>query len=117
MPFTGRPIDPNDLDLMRAAFNNVCDRLELECRREDPLTELVVDAIIDIAAAGERDPDGVLFRLGFRGGLQPLALIRSYRLPACVGDLHPKHFPPGRRRWCASVPTWQARRSPARMTV
>jgi hypothetical protein len=71
MPFTGRPIDPNDLDLMRAAFNNVCDRLELECRREDPLTELVVDAIIDIAAAGERDPDrlcdGVLVRLGFRG--------------------------------------------------
>jgi hypothetical protein len=71
MPFTGRAIDPNDLELIRAAFNKVCDRLELECRREDPLIELVVDAIIDIAATGERDPDrlceGVLVRLGFRG--------------------------------------------------
>jgi hypothetical protein len=34
MPFTGRAIDPNDLELMRAAFNKVCDRLKLECRRE-----------------------------------------------------------------------------------
>jgi hypothetical protein len=57
MPFTGRAIDPNDLEIMRAAFNKVCDRLGLQCRREDPLTELVVDAIIEAAAAGERDPE------------------------------------------------------------
>jgi hypothetical protein len=67
MPFTGRAIDPNNLEFMRAAFNKVCDRLGLECRREDPLTELVVDAIIEAAATGERDPDrlcaGVLTRL------------------------------------------------------
>jgi hypothetical protein len=71
MPFTGRAIDPNDLELMRVAFNKVWDRLGLDCRSEDPLTELVVDAIIDIGATGERDTDrlceGVLVRLGFRG--------------------------------------------------
>jgi hypothetical protein len=67
MPFTGRAIDPNNLEFMRAAFNKVCDRLGLECRREDPLTELVVDGIIEAAATGERDPDrlceGVLTHL------------------------------------------------------
>jgi hypothetical protein len=39
------------------AFNKVCDRLGLQCHREDPVTELMVDAIIEIAATGERDPD------------------------------------------------------------
>jgi hypothetical protein len=67
MPFTGTAIDPNNLELMRAAFHTVCDRLGLECRREDPLTEFVVDAIIEAAATGELDPDrlcaGVLTRL------------------------------------------------------
>jgi hypothetical protein len=57
MPFTGRAIDPNDIELMRATFNTVCDRLGLQCRREDPLTELVVDAIIKAAATGERDSE------------------------------------------------------------
>jgi hypothetical protein len=57
MPFTGRAIDPNDLEMMRAAFNKICDRLGLECRREDPLTDLVVDGIIEAAATGERDPE------------------------------------------------------------
>jgi hypothetical protein len=59
MPFTGRAIDPNDLEFMRAAFNKVCHRLGLECRREDRITDVVVDAIIEIAATGERDPDRV----------------------------------------------------------
>jgi hypothetical protein len=67
MPFTGKAIDPNHLELMRAAFNKICDRLELECRREDPLTDLLVDTIVEIVATGERDPDrlceGVLARL------------------------------------------------------
>lgn len=77
MPFTGRAIDPNDLELMRAAFNKLCDRLGLQCRREDPVTELVVDLVIEIVAAGERDPDllceGVLDRL--KGPPQPAAQI------------------------------------------
>jgi hypothetical protein len=67
MPFTGRAIHPNDLEFMRAAFNKVCERLGLQCRREDRITDVVVDAIIEVAATGERDPDrlceGVLARL------------------------------------------------------
>jgi hypothetical protein len=67
MPFTGRAIHPNDLKFMRAAFNKVCERLGLQCRREDRITDVVVDAIIEVAATGERDPDrlceGVLARL------------------------------------------------------
>jgi hypothetical protein len=59
MPFTGRAIDPNDLVFMRAAFNKVCERLGLQCRREDRITDVVVDAIIEVAATGERDPDRV----------------------------------------------------------
>ena len=57
MPFTGRAIDPNDLEFMRAAFNKVCERLGLQCRREDRITDVVVYAIIDVATIGERDPD------------------------------------------------------------
>jgi hypothetical protein len=67
MPFTGRVIDPDDLELMRATFNKVCERLGLQCRREDRITDVVVDAIIEVTATGERDPDrlceGVLARL------------------------------------------------------
>jgi hypothetical protein len=59
MPFTGRSINPNDLEFMRAAFNKVCERLGLECRREDRITDVVLDAIIEVAATGERDPDRV----------------------------------------------------------
>jgi hypothetical protein len=66
MPFTGRAIHPNDLEFMRAA-NRVCERLGLQCRREDRITDVVVDAIIEVAATGERDPErlceGVLARL------------------------------------------------------
>jgi hypothetical protein len=57
MPFTGRAIDPNDLEFMRGAFNKVCDRLELQCRREDRITDVVVDAIIEVIATGERNPE------------------------------------------------------------
>jgi hypothetical protein len=39
MPFTGRAIDPNNLEFMRAAFNMVCDRLGLECRRDPFCTD------------------------------------------------------------------------------
>jgi hypothetical protein len=57
MPFTGRAIDPNDLEFMRAAFNKACERLGLQCRREDRITDLVVDAIIEVAATGQHAPD------------------------------------------------------------
>jgi hypothetical protein len=57
MPFSGRAIDPNHLEFMRATFTRVCARLDLQCGREDRLTDIVVDAIVEIAATGEHDPD------------------------------------------------------------
>src|SRR5580658_2536410 len=33
-------LDPDHIEGMRAAFNRVCEVLQLECDREDPLTEL-----------------------------------------------------------------------------
>jgi hypothetical protein len=54
-----RAIDPNDLEFVRAAFNKVCERLGLQCRREDRITDVVVDAIIEVAGTGERNPDCV----------------------------------------------------------
>jgi hypothetical protein len=42
---------------MHAAFRRVCDILQLSCDREDPLTELVVLKIMELAKAGEHDPE------------------------------------------------------------
>jgi hypothetical protein len=48
---------PNNIEAMRAAFQRICDVLQLDCSREDPMTELVVVKIVEIAQAGERDPE------------------------------------------------------------
>jgi hypothetical protein len=49
------------MEAMRAAFYRVCDVLELSCDREDPLTEIVVTKIVELAKAGERDPEILCF--------------------------------------------------------
>ena len=46
MPFSRLDLDPEHIEAMRAAFNRVCDILQLSCDREDPLTELVVMKIL-----------------------------------------------------------------------
>jgi hypothetical protein len=48
--------DPQLLEAMRAAFDRVCDVLQLNGDREDPLTQLVVTKIVELAKAGELDP-------------------------------------------------------------
>jgi hypothetical protein len=45
------------METMRAAFYRVCDILQLSGDREDPLTDLVVTKIVELAKAGERDPE------------------------------------------------------------
>jgi hypothetical protein len=59
MPFSRYKAGVNfDLmEAMRAAFYRVCDVLQLSCDREDPLTEIVVTKIVELAKAGERDPE------------------------------------------------------------
>lgn len=61
MPFSKLDLDPEHIEAMRAAFNRVCDTLHLTCGREDPLTDLVVLKIVELAKAGERDPDNLCF--------------------------------------------------------
>jgi hypothetical protein len=61
MPFSKLHLDPEHIEAMRAAFNRVCEVPQLECDREDPLTELVVLKILERAKAGERDPQSLSF--------------------------------------------------------
>jgi hypothetical protein len=35
-------VDPEHIEAMREAFQRVCDIRQLDCGREDPMTELVV---------------------------------------------------------------------------
>ena len=59
MPFSklALTLDPEHIEAMHDAFRRVRDILQLSCDREDPLTELAVLKIVDLAKAGERDPE------------------------------------------------------------
>jgi hypothetical protein len=61
MPLSGYDTDSDLMEAMRAAFHRICDVLQLSCDREDPLTEVVVTKIVELAKAGERDPDKLCF--------------------------------------------------------
>jgi hypothetical protein len=50
-------LDSDQIEAMREAFRRVCDILQLECGREDKLTEVVVLKIIELARAGEHDSE------------------------------------------------------------
>jgi hypothetical protein len=56
MPFSKYDVPPAQIEAMRAAFNRVCDALQLNCGVEDPMTEIVVLKIVELAKAGEVDP-------------------------------------------------------------
>jgi hypothetical protein len=62
MPFSRyKTPDSSLMEAMRAAFYRVCDVLQLSCDREDLLTEVVVTKIVELAKAGERDPEILCF--------------------------------------------------------
>jgi hypothetical protein len=56
MPFTTR-IEPERIEVMRAAFYQVCDALLLKGDVEDPLTEIIVNKIVALVNAGEHEAD------------------------------------------------------------
>ena len=70
MPFSKYDVPPAQIEAMRAAFNRVCEVLQLNCGVEDPMTEIVVLKIVELAKAGEVDPErlcaGVLAKLQTR---------------------------------------------------
>jgi hypothetical protein len=86
MPFSRCKIaDPDVIEAMRAAFYRVCEILQLSCDREDPLTEVVVTKIVELAKAGERDPEILC--------LNVLAQLRTSSQDVTPGA-PPQHAPP-----------------------
>jgi hypothetical protein len=57
MPFSKYDVDPDHIEAMRSAFKRVCDTLQLDCDADDPMTEIVVSRIVELAKAGEHDPE------------------------------------------------------------
>jgi hypothetical protein len=55
MPFTKQVADPQHIELMRTAFQTVCDKLGLSCKADDPMTEIIVTKIVALSKEGERD--------------------------------------------------------------
>jgi hypothetical protein len=56
MPSSKHDIGNEHLEAMRAAYRRVCDVLQLDCHREDPMTEIIVIKIVELAKVGEYDP-------------------------------------------------------------
>jgi hypothetical protein len=63
MPFSKYDLDPEHIEAMWAAFRHVCDALQLDFGREDPMTEIVVMKIVELAKVGEYDPERVSERV------------------------------------------------------
>jgi hypothetical protein len=57
MPFANHYVEPERIEAMRSAFHKVCDALLLKCDVDDPMTEIIVTKIVDLAKAGEHDAD------------------------------------------------------------
>jgi hypothetical protein len=58
MPFSRyKTADPDLMESMRTAFQWVCKALQLNCDLEDRITEVIVTKIVELAKAGERDPE------------------------------------------------------------
>jgi hypothetical protein len=64
MRVTRHNLDAEDIEMMRAAFERVCEVLRLD---GDPMTEVVFTKVLELAKAGEHDPErqciGVLAEL------------------------------------------------------
>jgi hypothetical protein len=62
MPLTpyleGAVFDPKAIEAMSAAFNAVCDSLQL-INRDDPLTQIIARKVVELAGTGERDPESL----------------------------------------------------------
>jgi hypothetical protein len=55
MPFSKYYIEPERIEVMRAAFHKVCDALLLNGDVDDPMIEVVIDKIVALAKDGEHD--------------------------------------------------------------
>jgi hypothetical protein len=58
MPFNRKIAgEPEEIEMMRAAFRMVCDELALKCEADDSLTDVVIDLIVGGARSGAVDAE------------------------------------------------------------
>jgi hypothetical protein len=57
MPFSKYDIEPEHIEVMRAAFHRVCDVLRLDSGEEDPTIEMLAMKIVELGSGGELDPE------------------------------------------------------------
>ncbi len=69
MPFSQHQVDPVHIEVMRSAFEKVCEALKLRCDKDDPMTDVIVGKIVALAKAGEHDADKLAAHVltGFEG--------------------------------------------------
>jgi hypothetical protein len=56
MPFERYGAKAEQIETMRSAFRMICDALRLNCDADDPVTDVIVLKIMEIAKTGEHDP-------------------------------------------------------------
>jgi hypothetical protein len=71
MPFSKYAVDPEHIEAMRAAFRRVCDILQLDCGHEDPMTEIIVMKIVNLAKLGKLDPEQICIDVVAELGTSP----------------------------------------------
>ena len=59
LPFRKFNLTPDQIEPMRRAFNKLCETLGLNWQPDDPVTDLIADKIMEVAATGDLDPDSI----------------------------------------------------------
>jgi hypothetical protein len=63
MPFAKYDVDPAHIEAMRLAFRKVCDALRISCEPGDLRADLIATKIVDLARAGELNPNRLCYRV------------------------------------------------------
>jgi hypothetical protein len=56
MPFRNYAVKPGDIEAMCTTLRMVCEALDLECDESNPMTNLVVGKIVQLAQSGDINP-------------------------------------------------------------
>jgi hypothetical protein len=56
MPFRNYAVNPGDIEAMCTTFHLVCQALDLNCDEFNPMTNLVVGKIVELAQSGDINP-------------------------------------------------------------
>jgi hypothetical protein len=56
MPFRNYAVNPGDIEAMRTTLRMVSEALDLKCDEFDPMTDLVIGKIVELARPGDINP-------------------------------------------------------------